>query len=82
MHWHQVWIWIWFYLGMGTYWFKRAYYGINPPNPVATSYPNWIERSWAPLLIRAFLETLIYWIFFTPGMADKALAYFGWTTYS
>jgi hypothetical protein len=81
MNWREVWVWQWFLLGMVTYWLKRAYYGINPPNPVATGYKNYIERAWAPLLVRAFLESLIFWIMFTPGLADKALAYFGWTSY-
>jgi hypothetical protein len=81
MNWHELWVWCWFLLGMATYWLKRAYYGINPPNPVATGYGNYIERAWAPLLVRCFLESLLFWILFTPGLADKLLAYFGWTSY-
>lgn len=81
MNWHLAWVWVWFLVGMLTYWFKRAYYGINPPNPIATSYTDWLQRSWAPLTVRAFLECLIFWILFTPGIADKALAYLGWDSY-
>jgi hypothetical protein len=78
---HTAWLWFWFYLGMITYWLKRSYYSINPPNPVATGYVNYVQRAWVPLLVRAFLESLIFWIMFTPGIADKVLAYFGWTSY-
>jgi|ERR1700733_4412958 len=82
MNWHEIWLWLWFMLGMFTYWLKRAYYGINPPNPVATGYLNYVQRSWVPLLVRAFLESLIFWIMFTPGLADQVLGYFGWTSYA
>jgi hypothetical protein len=81
MNWHEVWVWAWFLLGMFTYWLKRAYYGINPPNPVATGYRNYVQRAWAPLLVRAFLESLIFWIMFTPGLADRGLAALGWNSY-
>jgi hypothetical protein len=78
---HELWVWFWFLLGMFTYWLKRAFYGINPPNPIATGYGNYIERCWAPLLVRAFLESLLFWMMFTPGLADKAFTYLGWTSY-
>jgi hypothetical protein len=78
---HFVWVMFWFELGMISYMLKRAYYGINPPNPVATGYYNYLQRAGVPLFIRGFLETLFFWIFFTPGFADKALVYFGWTSY-
>lgn len=81
MNWHEAWIWMWFLLGMTTYWAKRAYYGIAPPNPVAHSYAQYVQRAWIPLLVRGFIESMIFWIMFTPGLADKALAYFGWTSY-
>ena len=81
MNWHEAWVWLWFLLGMFTYWLKRAFYGINPPNPVATGYANYVQRAWAPLLVRAFLESLIFWILFTPGLADKLLGALGWTSY-
>jgi hypothetical protein len=78
---HLIWMWFWFLLGMTSYWLKRAYYGINPPNPVATGYWNYIQRAGVPLGVRAFLESLIFWVMFTPGLADKALASLGWTSY-
>ena len=74
-------MWICFAVGVFSYWLKRAYYGINPPNPVATGYVNWLQRSWAPLAVRALLESLLFWILFTPGIAESALAYLGWTEY-
>lgn len=79
---NELWLWLWFTIGMGIFWLKRAYFGINPPNPVATSYANWLQRSWAPLLVRAFVDALAFWLLFTPGVTDKALAYFGWESYS
>jgi|SRR5579859_6064167 len=78
---HLVWVWFWFILGMFTYWMKRAYYLVTGPNPVATTYTQFVERCWIPLLVRAFIESLIFWLMFTPGMADRLLAYFGWTSY-
>jgi hypothetical protein len=81
MSWAEVWVWLWFLLGMLSYWLKRAYYGISPPSPVATGYVNYIQRSWAPLLVQAFLESLLFWILFTPGLADRLLAAIGWTSY-
>jgi|SRR5580693_416080 hypothetical protein len=81
MNWHIVWLWLWYLLGMGTYWLKRAYYGINPPNPVATGYLNYLQRAWVPLIVRAFLESMVFWIMFTPGMADRLLAALGWEGY-
>ena len=79
---NELWLWLWFTIGMGIFWLKRAYFGINPPNPVATSYANWLQRSWAPLLVRAFVDALAFWLLFTPGVTDKALSYFGWESYS
>lgn len=78
---HLVWLWLWFFVGMASYWLKRAYYLVTGPNPVANTYRQFIERCWIPLLVRAFLESLIFWVLFTPGLADKALAYLGWTSY-
>ena len=79
---HETWLWMWFLIGMLAYWLKRAYYGINPPNPIANGYLHWVQRSWAPLLIRAFIDSMAFWILFTPGVTDKALAAMGWTGYS
>jgi hypothetical protein len=75
-------LWLSFLTGMAVYWLKRAYYGINPPSPVATGYYNYLQRSWAPLLVRAFIDSVIFWLLFTPGLADKALGAIGWTNYA
>lgn len=78
---HELWLWAWFLIGMGMYWAKRAYYGINPPNPVATGYVNYLQRSGVPLAVRAFIDSLAFWLLFTPGIADKALDAVGWSSY-
>lgn len=79
---HELWLWLWFFLGMATYWLKRAYYLVTGPNPVATTYKQFLERCWVPLAVRGFLESIVFWLLFTPGIADKALAYLGWDSYS
>ena len=82
MNLQELWVWFWFMLGMLTYWLKRGYYLITGPNPVANSWRQFAQRCWAPLLIRAFLDSMAFWILFTPGLADKALAYLGWNSYT
>ena len=77
----ELWVWVWFLIGMLSYMLKRSYYGINPPNPVATGYLNYIQRAWVPLLIRGLLESMVFWLAFTPGLADKGLTALGWTSY-
>jgi hypothetical protein len=76
--WHLIWLWFWFFIGAFMYWLKRAYYGINPPNPVANDYHHYVQRAWAPLMIRFFADSMFFWALFTPGFADSALAYLGW----
>lgn len=76
------WLWLSFGVGVFFYWLKRAYYGVNPPNPVATGYYNYLQRSWAPLLIRAAIDSAVFWLLFMPGLADKALGAIGWTNYA
>lgn len=77
----EFWVWVCFIIGMLSYWFKRAYYGVNPPNPVANSYGHWLQRSWVPLSVRALLEGTFFWLAFMPGYIDKVLAYVGWSEY-
>ena len=79
---HLLWLWLWFFIGMFTYWLKRAYYLVTGPNPIANTYSQFVQRCWIPLLVRAFLDSLVFWALFTPGFADKALAYVGWTNFS
>ena len=70
-----------FALGITAYWYKRAYYGINPPQPVATGYIDWLKRSSAPLIVRALVDIMLFWLFFIPGYVDKLLGYLGWSEY-
>ena len=79
---HLLWLWLWFFIGMFTYWLKRAYYLVTGPNPIANTYGQFVQRCWIPLLVRAFLDSLVFWALFTPGFADKALTYVGWTNFS
>jgi hypothetical protein len=75
---HEIWLWAWYVVGSLMFWLKRAYFMVSPPNPVALNYRHFIERAWAPLLVRFFADSLVFWALFTPGFADSALAYFGW----
>jgi len=77
-----LWLWFWFFVGALMYWLKRAYYMVSPPNPVATGYAHFLERAWAPLMVRFFADSMVFWALFTPGFADKALAALGWETAS
>ena len=79
---HQLWLWMWFYIGMFLYMLKRAYYLVTGPNPVANTYAQFVQRCWLPLLVRAGLESGIFWVCFTPGIVDKGLAYLGWENWS
>lgn len=79
---HELWLWLWFFIGAATYWLKRAYYLVTGPNPVANTYKQFLKRCWIPLVVRFFLDSLVFWALFTPGFADKALAYMGWSTFS
>lgn len=77
---HELWLWVWFFVGALMYWLKRAYYMVSPPNPVANSYVHFLQRAWAPLLVRFFADSMVFWTLFTPGFTDKALAALGWTS--
>ena len=79
---HLLWLWLWYFIGMGTYWLKRAYYLVTGPNPTATTYRQFFSRCWIPLLVRAFLDSMAYWILLIPGgPADKITSYLGWADY-
>jgi len=79
---HELWLWLWFFIGMMMYWLKRAYYLVTGPNPVANTYVQFWFRCWAPLLVRFFLDSLVFWMMFTPGVVAKGLAYMGWINYA
>lgn len=82
MNQHELWLWLWFGIGTFTYWLKRAYYLVTGPNPVASTYRQFWQRCWIPLIVRAFLDSLVFWALFTPGFADKGLAALGWESFS
>jgi len=79
---HLLWLWFWFLVGMSTYWLKRAYYLVTGPNPIANTYGQFVQRCWIPLFIRMLADSAVFWALFTPGFADRALSYLGWTTFS
>jgi hypothetical protein len=81
-NWHEFFLWMWYFVGAFFYWLKRAYYGINPPNPVATGYWHYVQRSFVPLLIRFAAGSAIFWALFTPGAADHALSGIGLTNWA
>lgn len=75
-------LWLWFFVGCAVYWLKRAYYLVTGPSPVANNYAQFIQRCWIPILIRFAVNSLFFWVLFTPGFADKGLNYLGWTNWS
>lgn len=79
---HLLWLWLWFFLGMVTYWLKRAYYLVTGPNPIANTYGQFVKRCWIPLVVRAFLDSIVFWLLFTPGVVDRVLAYFKWDNWA
>ncbi len=70
---HLVWLWMWFGVGVSVYVLKRAYYLVTGPNPVANSYPEFWEKCWIPVLVRAVVDSGIYWLSFYPDMLNGAI---------
>lgn len=79
---HQLWLFFWFFVGMLAYQLKRAYYLVTGPNPVANTYAQFMQRCWMPLLVRGFIDTMIYWVLFFPGIGTHLLSYLGWSGYA
>lgn len=79
---HLLWLWFWFGVGMFVYMLKRAYYLVTGSNPVANTYTEFIKRCWIPLLVRAVVDSGIYWATFTPQMLQHMLASLGWTNFA
>jgi hypothetical protein len=82
MKYHLIWLWFWFGAGMFIYWLKRAYYMVSGPNPTANSYPQFVQRCWAPLLVRLVTDSVIFWLCFTPQLLTQGLNYLGWSSFS
>ena len=61
---------------------KRAYYLVTGPNPIAHNYFDFFKRCAVPLVIRFVIDSGIYWLCFTPGFADRALNFMGWTNWA
>lgn len=77
MNWHELWLWLWYGLGALLYMVKRAFYGIQPPNPVAHDVPHYIRRAGIPILFRFALESAGFWTLFNPVIAAKVVTLFG-----
>ena len=72
------WLWFWFSVGMLVYMLKRSYYLVTGPNPIATSYTQFIQRCWIPLLVRTAVDAGIYWITFYPDLFNYVLKLTPW----
>jgi hypothetical protein len=72
-----MWLWLWFIIGELVYILKRAYYLITGPNPIANNYKQFLERCWAPLLVRAICGAGVYWLTFYPELLSDALSLAG-----
>lgn len=82
MNWSLAWHWLWFFVGALTYMAQRAYYGVQGPRPVATSYPDYVYRCWGPLLSRFVIDSAFYWATFTPVLLTAMLRGFGWEAFA
>ena len=76
------WLWFWFLFGSAIYMYKRAFYLINGPNPVANTWKQFVCVAGVPLLFRTVVDSMIYWAFFTPQIVQEALRYFGWQSFA
>src|ERR1700684_2362663 len=82
MNWHLVFLWTWFFVGMFAYMTKRGYYLITGPNPVANNFDQFVQRCWAPLLVRLILDSGVYWATFTPQVLVGGLNLLGWSRFA
>ena len=70
--------WGWFLLGMSVYMLKRAYYLVKGPNPIANTYGQFVQVAWIPLVVRAVVDSGLYWLTFYPNLLTPLLKYVGW----
>jgi uncharacterized membrane protein len=82
LNWHEAWLWLWFIVGSFAFWLKRAYFLTTGPNPVATSFKQFVQRSWAPLLVRFILDSGVYWSTFQPQVLAASLRFMGWDQFA
>jgi hypothetical protein len=75
-------LWLFFIIGMATYMAQRAYYGVQGPRPVATGYHDYLYRCWGPLLMRAVVDSGVYWLTFTPQALAALLRLWGWEQFA
>lgn len=75
----ELWLWIWFIAGTMVYMLKRAYYLVKGPNPVASTYVQFIEVCWIPLLVREAVDAGIFWASFYPDILNPIFSHFGLT---
>jgi hypothetical protein len=74
VRWHLLWLWLWFTIGVLIYMFKRAYFLVKGPNPVANTYRQFVEVCWIPLLFRGVFEAGVYWLTVYPNMFNWVLS--------
>lgn len=74
---HELWLWLWFIFGMLIYMLKRAYYLVKGPNPVASTYSQFIVACWIPLLVRGVVDSGVFWLSFYPDFLNPVLSKFG-----
>ena len=75
--WHLVWLWLWFGIGASLYILKRAYYLVTGPNPIASTYKQFFQRCWIPLLVRTVIDSVVFWACFNPNLLTAGLQYLG-----
>jgi len=76
---HELWLWLAFAGGMAVYMLKRAYYLVKGPNPVANTYGQFIVACWIPLLVRAAVDSGLFWATFYPDILNPVLGKLGLT---
>lgn len=74
---HELGLWLFFILGMSVYMLKRAYYLVKGPNPVANTYRQFIEVCWIPLLVRAVVDSCVFWFMFYPDILNPVISKLG-----
>lgn len=74
----ETWLWLWFMVGLLLHIVLHAYNIVNGPDQSINSYGDLLRKRWPPLLIRVFIDSMVFWALFTPGFTDRAIGYLGW----